>query len=247
VVDHLVSATDPREGTVSDDVGSVAIPAAWYPDPMDPTQLRWWDGAAWTISTAPDPAHAPPLSSPPPFQYEPTIVVPKQRPYSVVDYVPMATTEAARPAMSMDWTTTTRTGTNTVAIWFFTLMPLIVLGVTYGGSYLIAYAATVNDTLVSTLEFLTTVGAAVTVTYIGIIIVVYVLLAGSDRRVLIGRGYGNAPSRWFAVVPLLYLIVRVVRTGSSSIGYLVVWLVFQALSFVPSVISAISQIGSIGR
>lgn len=28
-------------------------PADWYPDPVDPTLLRYWDGVAWTAHTAP--------------------------------------------------------------------------------------------------------------------------------------------------------------------------------------------------
>jgi uncharacterized protein (AIM24 family) len=31
----------------------VTTPADWYPDPNDPTQLRYWDGAAWTDHTTP--------------------------------------------------------------------------------------------------------------------------------------------------------------------------------------------------
>lgn len=30
-----------------------AAPAGWYPDPEDQTQQRYWDGAAWTLHTAP--------------------------------------------------------------------------------------------------------------------------------------------------------------------------------------------------
>lgn len=32
------------------------MPAAWYPDPTTPGQLRWWDGNAWTESVS-QPTH----------------------------------------------------------------------------------------------------------------------------------------------------------------------------------------------
>lgn len=33
--------------------------AGWYPDPGDPSGLRWWDGAAWTAHTHVAPVAAP--------------------------------------------------------------------------------------------------------------------------------------------------------------------------------------------
>lgn len=43
------------------------VPAGWYPDPENPAQQRYWDGAAWTQSVAPvtppQPAVQPPSTS----------------------------------------------------------------------------------------------------------------------------------------------------------------------------------------
>lgn len=33
-------------------------PAAWHPDPENPSQLRWWDGHRWTAATSPSPSAA---------------------------------------------------------------------------------------------------------------------------------------------------------------------------------------------
>jgi hypothetical protein len=38
-------------------------PAAWFPDPEDPTQYRYWDGAAWTEHRAPRSATSEQLAS----------------------------------------------------------------------------------------------------------------------------------------------------------------------------------------
>lgn len=34
-------------------VAPVAMPAGWYPDPQTPGMNRYWDGLAWTATTAP--------------------------------------------------------------------------------------------------------------------------------------------------------------------------------------------------
>jgi hypothetical protein len=53
------------------------------------------------------------------------------------------------------------------------------------------------------------------------------LFANSDRTKLAILG-ADAPGIPFAVIPPLYLIVRRIRTGPSSIGPLVLWFVLQA-------------------
>ena len=48
----------------------MSTPPGWYPDPSSPTQLRWWDGSAWSEQTAPRPEVAPtpaPASAPSPW------------------------------------------------------------------------------------------------------------------------------------------------------------------------------------
>jgi hypothetical protein len=45
---------------------NASVPAAWYPDPDDPTALRYWDGATWAERTQPLPPPPPPPAPPPP-------------------------------------------------------------------------------------------------------------------------------------------------------------------------------------
>lgn len=45
-----------RTGPTRDELDRAAPPSApaqWYVDPADPAQLRYWDGAGWTVHTAP--------------------------------------------------------------------------------------------------------------------------------------------------------------------------------------------------
>ena len=39
---------------------NASMPAAWYPDPEDPSALRYWDGAGWAERTQPLPPPPPP-------------------------------------------------------------------------------------------------------------------------------------------------------------------------------------------
>jgi hypothetical protein len=58
VLDEAVTAAQARSKTAD---GRTLPPAAWHPDPWDPSgQLRWWDGEKWTGYTAPRHAGSPP-------------------------------------------------------------------------------------------------------------------------------------------------------------------------------------------
>jgi hypothetical protein len=54
---------------------SNAPAAAWYPDPEDATQLRYWDGEQWTEHRAPaqpqQPVQQEPRQDPPIFCLDP--------------------------------------------------------------------------------------------------------------------------------------------------------------------------------
>lgn len=64
-----------EEGTVE---SSASPPAAWHPDPDDPTQLRYWDGIEWTQHRSPAPVArpSPPATPSAPGAPGPTVAAP---------------------------------------------------------------------------------------------------------------------------------------------------------------------------
>lgn len=58
--------SEPPAGPTTDTVSAVTQPAAWYPNPSDPSTFRYWDGTAWTEHVAPAvPTHAASIPSGP--------------------------------------------------------------------------------------------------------------------------------------------------------------------------------------
>jgi hypothetical protein len=58
-------------------------------------------------------------------------------------------------------------------------------------------------------------------------IVLSLIFAILDRRILTSRGYTGMPSVVFALIPPLYLVMRCVRFGLSALAPLIAWFVLQ--------------------
>ena len=74
-------------------------------------------------------------------------------------------------------------------------------------------------------------------------IIVYLVLAGLDRATLVRAGHLDVAPVAFAIIPPLYLAIRVVRMGSAALGPLLVWVVLQAI-VIAALIFALPQVWS---
>jgi hypothetical protein len=118
----------------------------------------------------------------------------------------------------------------TWAVWLFAALPALHLALAWAVFDQLAPADT------SILRWVVLVGP----------IIVYLVLAGLDRFALLRGGQVGAVPVAFAIIPPLYLVIRVVRLGVRALAPLIVWIVLQAaavaaLIFVfPAVYSAIT-------
>jgi hypothetical protein len=198
---------------VSTYVDAPPVPAAWYADPLQPGQLRWWDGASWTDHTSlpePDaplavtsPASSADVSDWDCWQQGVERVAEPGQP-SIADRHRSTISE---PVMSNESSTT-------AALWILIALPIAHLAVVWLSVNMFAAE---SDILVR--YAMCAAPAAL-----------YIWLAQLDRTVLVDRGFAGAPRAAWAIVPPLYLVARAVRVSPLGLLALVAWLAVAASS-----------------
>lgn len=183
------------------------VPAAWYPDPQGPPLLRWWDGSVWTPQTMDPRMAAVAVETPAELPVERVI---EPEPPS---YVPMGGFPSTPGRRSSYVEAPRQIGSpHTVAIWLLALYPLILFTITL-------VIGLVAAGLTGTVPQLTLGGASLVVTLI---------LCSNDNGTLKERGY-RPPGWGWALIPIVYFILRLVRVGKPSLWPFLVWLGLQLL------------------
>jgi hypothetical protein len=200
------------------------VPAAWYPDPQGPPLLRWWDGSAWTAHTMERPAQPTPQPSlavrQPVLQPAADWSAAAMEPTNA--YVPMRDfadrrEQPPRVAASAGG----RGSTHTAAAWMLALYPLLQVAI------LLVITFVVESFGGTTSRYAITGSSVVFSLYCGY----------ADSKTLRSRGY-RAPGWGWALLPLVYFIIRTVRVGRSSLGPLFAGVALQ-LVFAAIVVASV--------
>ena len=210
-------------------MSETVLPAAWYPDPDEPTRLRWWDGGDWT-------EHVQALPAPPTGQLSPVTATVERDPFIISTHVeelgtwyaetgnrlPPRTTsgrsEAPEPAetsgVGSAWTG---------EIWIIAILPAVAFGLLYllwameGGMEKIVTEDPVLFWFIPTA-----------------LIVAGPILAALDRRTLAARKLEDAPHALLGLLPPIYLAVRASRVGAASIVPLLLWCALALTLYSPA-------------
>jgi hypothetical protein len=151
------------------------------------------------VPSAPGWSQLPPIAAPPPSSSAPVAAGHGSRAHAHTPLEPLVATGPLEH------------GPATIAAWLIGLLPLIQFALIYlafGVLKYPLYAGMQWGILLAPAAF-------------------SLLFANADRTRLAILG-AESPGIPFAIVPPLYLLVRCLRTGSSSVGPLVLWFVFQA-------------------
>lgn len=182
-----------------DGAGANVIPAAWYADPGDAGQLRYWDGANWTDQLAVlVPPTVPPLTAEPveePLSY--FSHPPPAEEWSVPStYVPLGRLAAVG---RIDPVAEHSRSADTLAIWLLTLLPLILLA----------------ELVVPVENEPTTI--AIRLGIVVVFVALSILLAAFDRSQLLQRGYLSSPPPLLAAIPPFHVLARLIAVGARGL------------------------------
>jgi hypothetical protein len=199
------------------------VPAAWYPDPQGSPLLRWWDGATWTARTRERPAVAAPDAVQPVAQPVVAPLVPEPVPPRAAetshavsaDYVPMADFASAFPSApraGYSGDLLPAASAHTPFVWGLALYPLVQLAVVIVITFVVESFG----------------GSAPSIGALGSSLFISLYCGYNDGKILRDRGF-RPPGWGWALLPLVYFIIRAVRVGRSSLGPLFTWVGIQAV------------------
>lgn len=180
------------------------IPAAWYPDPGDARQLRYWDGVGWTGQIAPNPTLAP-APSPAPTYTAPVDNAPA--------YVPLSFTHQAVEPSTVAYE---EVSPNTAAIWLYVFVPLLLLAQLY-----LPVSARLEDLLTDLGALAARGGLALA------FVIAAIVLAAIDGHRLREGDFAFTPPAVLAVLPPVHMVVRLLGTGIRSLPVTLLALVVQ--------------------
>jgi hypothetical protein len=187
------------------------IPAAWYPDPADPRQERYWDGNGWTQHvrpTAPQIAVQPPVSINPAANDFISGYEPADR--SGMGYVPLSRGSSASAPLGRPL----RGSSATIASWLLALVPLVLL----------ANSAFSWELSVENIQNLLIHGGIILAA-----MVLALLLAAIDSSQLSKRGYTAVPPAIVALLPPIHSIARLFAVGAGGLLVALSSLLVQAV------------------
>jgi Protein of unknown function (DUF2510) len=229
---------------VSDNIESAVIPAAWYPDPIDPTKVRWWDGTAWTEALAPNPEVSQPFTHPPTFDTAaPTVGKVDYNPFFSPEHEPMGAMAEVRAYKDSSRQSSEKLNAGTRPIWWFVfLVPLNTAFVLLIGAMYFNGIGLDIDNSPAFLNELRNFGIWIQIIDGVLILVISLALANADWKELTNRGFYNPPRPWIMLFPIVYMIIRTVRTGSSGALVLVMYFVIPLVTYIVLFLAAFAFI-----
>ena len=181
---------------------STTVPAGWYPDPQGPPLQRWWDGAVWTQHT----------NDPRPEALSAPTAVPAAVKEPVSAYVPMQGFASKTTTPPVSYGSPVRTSALNAWVWLLAGMPLI-----QGVVGLVVLLA-IREIPGGVVRYALLIGP----------LAAYFFLAKKDGATLRDRGYASVGWGWI-LLPLVYFVLRTVRTGRGGLAPLFTWVGLQVL------------------